>query len=97
MVPLSSVFWAAVFRTLDTAQLRTLEKTWSLALGDETYYEGWKVLGLGDVQDGKVGEEHPKQRDHGLGFHLPRIPGSSEGGSLVIWPGLIPSEGPDCA
>ena len=75
--------------------MHTLESAWSLVLADETYCEGLKALGLGAVQDGGFGEESPKQRDHGPDFHFPRIPGSSEGDSLVIWPGLIPSEGPD--
>lgn len=95
MEPLSSAFCAAFFPYLKTAQLHTLESLWSLVLEDETYCEGLKALGLEDVQDGCLGEKSPKQRDRAPNFHLHRIPGSSEVGSLVIWPALIPSEGPD--
>lgn len=73
-----------------------MESVWSQVLEDGTYCEGLKALGLGDVKDGENGEECPKQSDHGSNFHLPRIPRSSGGDALVIWPGLIPSEGLDC-
>lgn len=95
MESLSSAFWAAFFPYLETAQLHTLENMWSLVLGDETYCEDLKALGLEDVQDRCFVEKSPKQRDYAREFHLHRIPGSSEGDSLVTWPGLIPSEGPD--
>ena len=74
-----------------------MENTSSLVLEDETNCVGLKVLGLEDVQDGVFGEEIPKQRGPGLDFHLPQIPRSSEGDSLVILHGLIPFEGPDYA
>lgn len=73
-----------------------MESVWSPVLEGETYCEGSKALGLEDVQDGGFGEENRKQRDHGPNFHLPRIPRSSVGDSLVIWPGPIPSGGLDC-
>lgn len=96
MEPLSSAFWAASLCTLETARLHTVGSVWCLVLADETYYEDLKALGLRDEQNGEFGEESAKQKGYGPDFHLPRMPKSSEGGSLVIWPGLIPSEGPDC-
>lgn len=93
---LSSAFWAAFLHTLEIAHLHTVESVRSLVLEDGTYCEGLKALGLGDVQDGGCGDKSPKQGDHGPDFHLPRIPRSSEGDSLVIWPGLTPSEDLDC-
>ena len=69
---------------------------WSLVPEDETYCEGLKVLGLGDVQDGGFGEESSKQIYHGPDFHHPRMLRPSEDDSIGIWLVLIPSEGPDC-
>lgn len=96
MEQLSSAFLAVFLRTLKIAHLHTVESMWSPVLEDETYCEGLRALDLGDVQEGGFGEEGPKQRYHGPDSHLPRIPRSSEGDSLVILPGLILSEGPDC-
>ena len=50
---------------------------------------------MGDVLECGFAEENPRQRDHGMDSRLGRIPESSEGDSLAIWPGLVPSVDPD--